>query len=373
MGDVLVEAIHPLAGQREGHVLVGQAVAQLHAHRRQGQVIGAAEREQREIGVTGALHAGFDRLDHRLGLHITGGAGEHARLAEAAASGATAADLHREAIVHRFDVGHQAHGVVGHRRGGAAQHPRGNSRLQRHLANAVGARPIERRHIDAGHLGQVAQQVAAAEAGGAPLGHHQADFGQHLLTVAQHDEIEEGREGLGVAGGGGATGKDQWRRRRISQGQITAIGGADRDLRQLQHREDVGGAELITEREAEDVEGRQRPAALHGEQRFTAGPEPLRQIRPRQITAIAQLAGNAVENRIENDVAGVARSHLVDLGVGERPTHASSRPGLIPVAPLHPQLIAQVAAGLGDAAIHQCSEIHWPIERRLRRRTDRLS
>ena len=123
VGDVLVEAIHPLAGQGEGHVLVGEAIAQLHPDRRQGQVVGAAERKQGKVAVAGALHAGFDRLDHRLRLHIPGRASEHARLAEAAAAGAAAADLHGEPVVHRLDMGHQAHGVVGHGSGGAPQHP----------------------------------------------------------------------------------------------------------------------------------------------------------------------------------------------------------------------------------------------------------
>ena len=43
VGDVAVETVDPLAGQGEAHVLIRQAVAQLHPHRRQGQVVGAAE------------------------------------------------------------------------------------------------------------------------------------------------------------------------------------------------------------------------------------------------------------------------------------------------------------------------------------------
>ena len=226
VGDVGVEAIDPLAGQGEGHVFVGEAVAQLHPHRWQGQVIAAAEREQREIAVAGALHAGFDRLDHRLGLHIAGGAGEHAGLAEAAAAGAAAADLHGEAVVHRFDVRHQPHGVVGHRRGGAAQDAAGQTRLQRLHGHPIGAGGIERGHVDPRHLGQIPQQLAAAEAGSAALGHHQADLGQQLLAIAEGDEIEEGGEGFGVAGGGGATGEDQRRRRRVGQGQVAPVGGS---------------------------------------------------------------------------------------------------------------------------------------------------
>ncbi len=51
-------------------------------------------------------------------------------------------------------------------------------------------------------------------------------------------------------------------------------------------------------------------------------------------------------------------AHLVDLGVGEGPAHAGGPPGLIPVTGLHPQLIAQVAAGLADRQIDQGLEIN---------------
>ena len=86
--------------------------------------------------------------------------------------------------MHRFDVRHQPHGVVGHRGGGAAQDAAGQTRLQRLHGHPIGARGIERGHVDPRHLGQIPQQLAAVEAGSAGFGHHQADLGQQLLAIA---------------------------------------------------------------------------------------------------------------------------------------------------------------------------------------------
>ena len=269
MGDVGVEAIDPLARQGEGDVLVSEPVAQLHPHRRQRQIVAATQRQQREIGVAGAAHALLHRLNHRLGLHIAGGAGEHAGLTEATTAGAAAADLDGEAVVDRFDVGHQPHGVVGHRRGGAPLDAHGQPRLQGLHRHPIGGRAVERGHVDPRHQSQIPQGVRAAQTGGAGLSHHQADLGQQLLAIAEGDEIEEGRERFGIAGGGGPAGKDQRRGGRISQGQVAASGSTDGDAGQIEHLEDVAGPELVAEAEAEDVEGGQGPAALDRKQGHT--------------------------------------------------------------------------------------------------------
>ena len=129
VGNIGIEAVDPLAGQGEADVVFRQAVAQFDANGGQGQVVGAAERQQGEIGIAGAFHPLLHRFDHRFGFHIPGRAGEHAGLAEAAAAGAAAADFNREAVVHRLNVGHQAHGVMGHRRGRAPQQARWQSGL----------------------------------------------------------------------------------------------------------------------------------------------------------------------------------------------------------------------------------------------------
>ena len=66
-------------------------------------------------------------------------------------------------------------------------------------------------------------------AGSASLSHHQADLRQQLLAIAEGHEVEEGRKGLRVAGGGGAAGKDQRWRIRVSQRQVAPLSSPDRD------------------------------------------------------------------------------------------------------------------------------------------------
>ena len=83
----------------------------------------------------------------------------------------------------------------------------------------------------------------------------------------------------------------------------------------------------------------------------------LTEVGRRQVGTVAELAGNAVENRIENDVAQVAGPHLVDLGVGEGPAHAGGIPGLLPIAVDDAELIAEVAAGFGDVGADQGREV----------------
>jgi len=357
VGNIGIEAVDPLAGQGEADVVFRQAIAQFDANGGQGQVIGTTERQQGEIGIAGAVHALLHRFDHRLGLHIPGGAGEHAGLAEAAATGAAAADFNREAIVNCLDVGHQAHGVVGHRRGRAPQQASWQSGLQGDHADPIRPGSVKGGHVDARHLGKVTQQVGAAEAGGPCFGHHQANLWQQFFTIAEGDEIKEGGEGLRVAGGGGSAGKDQGRRRRVGQGQVAPLGGPQGNAGQIQHLQDVGGAQLVAEAEAEDVKGAKGAAAFDREQGQISLPQPGRQIGRRQVGAIAELAGNAVENRIENDVAQVAGPHLVDLGVGEGPAHTGFDPGLRPIARLDAEFVAQVAAGFEDIGTDQGLEV----------------
>ena len=232
--------------------------------------------------------------------------------------------------------------------------------MQRLQADAVVPRFVQRRDVDPRHLSQIPQQLGTGQASVLGLGHHQPDLGQQFLTIPQRDEIKERGIGLGIARGCGASGKDQRRCRRITQRQIASISRPDGHAAQIQHLQDVGGAEFVTQAETEDVERRQWSAAFNTEQGLLSLPQSGGEISGRQIGPIAELTGDRVENRIKNDVAQVAGAHLVDLGVGERPTHLSC----MPVPQLHAKLVAHVAGGLVDAAVHQLVKINRLIQGR---------
>ena len=119
VSDVVVKAIDALTRQREADVVVLQAIAQLYPHSGQGEVIAATQRQQREVAVSGAHHAGLNGFHHLVGIHVPGRAGQHPRLTEPAATGAAPTNLHGEPVMHRLHMGHQAHGVVRH----GSRHP----------------------------------------------------------------------------------------------------------------------------------------------------------------------------------------------------------------------------------------------------------
>jgi len=161
VGNVLIKAIHPLAGQLQRDIAVREPVAQLNANGRQCQVITAAERQQREIAVAGLAHAGLNGLNHRLRLHIAGRARQHSRLTEPAATGAAATNLHRESVMHRLHMRHQTHGVMRHRGRHPPQHPLRQSRFQGFDGDPVGPGRVERGHVDPWHQGEIAKQCRA--------------------------------------------------------------------------------------------------------------------------------------------------------------------------------------------------------------------
>ena len=142
VGDVVVKAIDALTRQRQADVVLLQAIAELHPDGGQGEVVTAAQGQQREIAVTGLNHPGLHGLDHLIGIDVPRRSGQHPRLAEAAPTGAAAADLHREAVMHRLHMGHQSHRVVRHGRGHPADHP-----------------PFSQgRHVNPWHVSEIAQQ-----------------------------------------------------------------------------------------------------------------------------------------------------------------------------------------------------------------------
>ena len=251
-------------------------------------------------------------------------------------------------------MGNQTHGVMGHRRGDPSQHPFGEFWLKRFKADSIQTRGIERRHINPWHHGQIKQQSRARQPCLLAFGQHQSDLRQQLLTITQGDEIEKGGIRLWIAGGRWPSSKDQRRSLRVTQRQVTAVCRSDRNPAEIQHLQDVGGAQLITQAEAKDVEGVEGPAALHTEQRLLTLLEAFGEIGGRQVGAITDLPRQGIENRVENDVPQIAGAHLIKLGIGEGPAN----PGGMPVPGLHTQLMAHIASGPVDARIHQLVKRH---------------
>ena len=353
VGDVVIKAIHPLAGELQGDVLIRKSVAKLDPDSRQSQIVTAAERQEREVAVTGPLHARFHRLNHGLRLHIPGRAGQHPRLTETASPRAAPSDFNREPVMDRLHMGNQPHGVMGHRRRHTSQGAGRQLRVKRLHSDPVNTRGIQGRHVHTRHVGQIPQQTGTGPTRGLGFSDHKTDLGQQLLPIPESDEIKEGGVGLGVAGGRWSASEDQWRRLRVAERSVTPITGPQWNPSEIEHFEDVGRPELVAETESKDVECWQRAPALNGKQWLIALAQARGKVCSRQIGPVTQLARNGVQDRIKNDVAEIARPDLVNLRIGEGPAHTGRRP----VARFNAELMPHVTGRSIDAFIHQAVEI----------------
>ncbi len=98
---------------------------------------------------------------------------------------------------------------------------------------------------------------------------------------------------------------------------VSAVNGPDGDPSQLQPDEDVGVGQLVLERDADDIEFRQR------EVRFEAGERPARRaelllvVRPGRENALAGRVVPAVQDLVQDPEAQVRHADLVGIGEEE--------------------------------------------------------
>ena len=204
--------------------------------------------------------------DHALGVALAQRAVDVARLAEAAALHAAAHHLDAGAVVHHAEV--RDDGIRRRREGvevreHALRHD-GALRIERNDLGDGAVLAIagceERRHVDTRQRGQRAQQGRAIAITVAVLANRVDDLPDDLLAVAQHDGVEEGREGLGIERAG--TAGDHQRVVGTALGALRSGMSA-----QLEHGQQVGVGELVLQAEADDVEVAQGQVALERDER----------------------------------------------------------------------------------------------------------
>ena len=344
-GERHVERVDP--GGRQGErdvralVPVGQALGDVADLR----VVGAGQREQSDLGEPGEgqalLHHVADRGDGPLAYRP----GDHAGLAEPAAPGAAAEDLHRVPLVHRLGERHQRllrvrPGVQIHR--GPLVHPERHARAVRAdlLDPPVGqvVHVVEARHVDALGAGEPQQQLvpAARSAGGLPVPHDRGDLQYRLLPVAEHGGVDEVGDRLRVERGV-PTG-DHHRVR------LVPLCGLQRNAGQVQRGEQVGVPQLGGERHTKQVERADRAVGVHGELRYAVLAHQPLQVGPDRVGALGQHVGQLVEHLVQDLHALVGQAHLVGVGVHQRPAHG----GRVPVLHHRAQFAAHVLDGLAD-------------------------
>ena len=125
--------------------------------------VGARQRRERDLVVAGAAQALADHRAHLLLGPLPDRAGDHARLAEAAAARAPAEDLDVQPVVHDFDERHELVlrvrplGEIGDRALVDQRRDVGEARRDRADERAVVLDVVHRRHVDAGDRRELAQ------------------------------------------------------------------------------------------------------------------------------------------------------------------------------------------------------------------------
>ena len=320
--------------------------------------VGRGQRGQRHLVVAGAGQPLVDHgpdLGRRTFAHRPG---DHPGLAEATAARAAAEDLDVEPVVHHLGERHQLVagigpvGQVGH---GALLDLGGHvgiARGHRGQVLALVGHLVHRGHVHARHRRQPAQDLltgALGAPGRLPVGHHLVDLPHHLLAVAQHDQVQEVGQRLGVVGAV-AAGHDQ--------GVLgPALGRPDRHAGQIDAVQQVGVDELGRQVEGQQIEGLGRLVGVDREQGQMVGAQQRLEVDPRGVGPFGQGIGPLVEDLVEDLQPLVGQADLVGVRIDEQPGH----PTALVVRPLSPIFATDVPSGFLD-----------PGQQRFKLRPDRI-
>ena len=260
------------------------------------RIIAAGQGRQRDFLIACAALQRIGLLEQRFKRALTHGTVQHARLAETAATRAAAHNFKRNAVKHRFGIGHDKGFGIGslvqiqHH---AAAHPGGSDGIG---GGKGGQRTVlivgflvEGGHVYAIQLGQAAQRFQAAEAFGLAGAHALDKFNHQLLAVADLESVDKGGKGLGVIGAGAAG---------DNQRAVRAILGEHGDVCQIQHFQDVGIAHFVLQGEAHNIKLAQGRAGFDGEQRQVFTSHAVGHVRPGHEDTLAQRPGAAVDDII---------------------------------------------------------------------------
>ena len=256
------------------------------------------------------------------------GAVDHTCLTEAATADTAAIDLKHDAVVNRFNVGHDhlfweidlvkiLDDLLGNFFGDVVKY----RCVGFDRAVVVVGDVIQRRNVHAGYgtSGFAQESRTRVAAGLLHLDIETDDRGEHILALTNVEQIEKVRDRLGVVGTRTAA-DDQGR-------VLAAILGTERNLGKLQHFEHVGVAHFVLERKGNEIKCGKRIAAFQRGQGQVMLFHFLLHIHPRGVGALAPNIGMLVECPIEQAHAEIGHADLV--GVGEAEGKASLDVGFI--------------------------------------------
>ena len=150
-----------------------------------------------------------------------------------------------------------------------------------------------------------------------PVTHDLGDLGDDLLALAEHGDVDEVGERLGIER---AVAADDHER---SLG--SAIGGVHRHAGQVDHLEHVRVDELGGEVEGEDVEVAGGTVGVDREQRQAGGAQSATRGPARARRSARRPRRPLVQDFVEDLQALVGQADLVGVGVGQQPRHLRRR------------------------------------------------
>ena len=323
----LQHAVDAKRRQADGHPLVGQALHQFADQLRQTGIVAAGQAGQADFLISRGTLQLFGKLHQALQAALAHRAVQHARLAEAAATGAAAHDLQHDAVVNDLRIGHGnlrgIGGLVQVSDNGLDHLGRGFravGRKGRNGAVLMVGHIVQRRHIDAAQGGKALHAFFAGLAGFLPFQDGAVHLDDGLLAIADHKGVDEVRQGLRVEGTGPAGHHDG-----IFP---AAVLPQQRNAAKLQHGQDVGIAHLILQGEAHHIKLIQCAAVLQGKQRYVFLLHQGHHVHPRHADPLTQAPGLVVDNGVKNLHAQVGHGNLVGIGKAEGKVQLRFVPGL---------------------------------------------
>ena len=318
---ILVKTVHTQGGQRQtDHIVVGP-IQELIAKGFERGIVADGKRRKRNLLISCRVVKLLCLTVEHIGAFFAHRAVDHTRLTETATADATAIDLKHNAVVHRFNIGHND--LVGEVDlveilDDLLCYLLGNIVIDRRVcldgSVLVISNFIERGDIHTGDgFGGFVQEIGACVAAVfLHLDVKACDGREHLFTLTNVEQIKKVCNRFGVVGAR-TTADDE----RII---FTAILCTQRQLCQREHIEHICVAHFVLQREANKIKSREGIATLQCGQGQVVLAHLLLHIGPRGKYALAPNVGVRVERAVEQSHPQIGHTNFIRIGEAESKT-----------------------------------------------------
>ena len=296
---------------------LGAESLQIIAQLRQRRIVTGAEAGEGHFLIARVVAGIYAIFKTEILAAVTDRAIDIARLTETTATDTAAEQLQRHAILHDLRRGHDGlDGEIGlvHILHDALLHLNGGTLERNDLLDGsviVVLDVIEAGDIEPLDLGGGNEELVLAPTLAACLAVQLNQLHRHIFTLAQGDDVDKVRHGLGVIHG--CTACDH------QGGQTLTLGGVERDIGKIQHVEDGGERHLIAHGKGHNIKIGNGVARLEAKERNVVLPHLLFHVAPGSKHTLTPYAVHLIHDTVENTHAQVGHADLI--GVGETKGH----------------------------------------------------